>query len=91
MVTFEVVGNLVFSEFLNSYKANHGTNPFEDLKINPYTEVIADGECLIWSKNNRNLFIFHSGFALITKLMNNTKRNVARRRACFLELDGGHT
>ncbi len=91
VVTFEVVGKLVFSDLLNSYKARHGTTPFEDLKSNPYTEVIADSECLIWSKNNRNMFIFHSGFALITKLMNNTKRNVARRRACLLELDGGHT
>lgn len=42
-----------------SYEGKLGSNPYRDLERNPFSEVISEGECLIWSKDHDFLFIFH--------------------------------
>ncbi len=61
-----------------SYTKRHQTNPFQDLQQNSYTEVINNGECLIWAKNNNFLFVFHNHTAVIVKVLRKNKKNIAR-------------
>jgi hypothetical protein len=91
IVTFSIVGNNVMSNLRERYRSQHRTDPFEDLKKNKYTEVIGDGECLIWSKNERTLFAFYGGSAIITELKRYSNKNIERRKTCILEVDEKNT
>ena len=78
----------VLAPLERSYLTQYGANPFNDLKLNLYSETINDGECIIWSKNNCFLFIFHNYAAVIIKILKKNKKNiakVAKSEACILE------
>lgn len=79
-VSFEIVNKLVLNELEKIYGDMNKSHPFKDLQLNPRTETIQDGECLIWSKNNQHLFIFHEGVALILKILKRNKLNMQRRQ-----------
>ncbi|MFS2047488.1 hypothetical protein ACEN9J_38240 [Variovorax sp. Varisp41] len=49
-----------------SYEHEHGTNPFRDLEKNRYSEVLSDGDCIIYSKNASFLFIFHDYTSIVS-------------------------
>ena len=74
----EFVNKQALSWLEGSYPKRHQTNPFQDLQRNPYTEVINNGECLIWSKDNEFLFIFHNYTAVIVKVLRKNRKNIER-------------
>ena len=86
---------VMFVEFVNkqalswlegSYTKRHQTNPFQDLQRNSYTEVIHNGECLIWAKNSRFLFIFHNYTAVMVEVLRKNKKNIAKVKKSEAEL-----
>ena len=72
------VNKLALSPLEGSYTGQHKTNPFQDLQQNSYTEVINNGECLIWAKNNKFLFVFHNYTAIRVKVLSKNKKNIAK-------------
>ena len=72
------VNKQILSPLEGKYTGRHKANPFQDLQQNPYTEVINNGECLIWAKNNRFLFIFHNYTAVIVKVLRKNRKNIER-------------
>lgn len=59
----------------DEYKNQHKSNPFRDLEKNRYSELINDGECIIYSKNNSYLFFFHDYTAIMIYVLENTEEN----------------
>jgi hypothetical protein len=82
----DYVNKLVMSTLSEDYVHAHGTNPFSDLLQNRYSESFGDGECIIYSKNDRYLFLFHSYTAIIIKIKRRSAKNVERSRASAEEL-----
>lgn len=41
------------------YQKSFSSNPVKDLESNPHSWVVAEDECVIWSKNRSHLIIFH--------------------------------
>ncbi len=74
----EFINKFVLAPVERGYSNRFGTNPFSDLARNPYTESIGDGECLIWSKGYRHLFIFHRYTAVVASLPRRTKKSQIR-------------
>jgi len=72
------VNKQVLSPLEGEYTGRHKANPFQDLQQNPYTEVINNGECLIWAKNNNFLFVFHNYTAVIVKVLRKNRKNIER-------------
>lgn len=64
--------------FQESYRGTHGTNCFRDLEQNWRTEIINDGECLIYEKNRGYMFVFHDYTVITIKVMKKNKKNTAR-------------
>lgn len=78
VMDIQFVNKQILAAIESSYVDQHGSNPFKDLKQNPRSEVINDGECIIWSKNNRFIFIFHDYVAAIVEVLRRSKKNVAK-------------
>lgn len=57
------------------YKSEHNSSPFRDLERNSYSEVINDGQCIIYSKANSYLFFFHDYTAIMINVLDNTEEN----------------
>ena len=55
-----------------------GGSYIQNLQQYPDTEVINNGECLIWAKNNNFLFVFHNYTAVIVKVLSKNKKNIAK-------------
>lgn len=72
----EYINKPVLDALEYSYQKSHGTNPFRDLESNLYSEVI--GDCIIYSKNNKFLFIFHDVTSIIIKIKNRNPKNIIR-------------
>ncbi|MBM4955204.1 hypothetical protein HYO25_21860 [Vibrio parahaemolyticus] len=67
-----------FVNYLNSsYLTENGSLPFDDLVKNPNSEVILDGECIIWSKNDSYMFVFQKGLILIVEVLEKNNQNIA--------------
>ena len=49
----------VHSSFAQNYETQFMSNPIKDLESNSSSWVIAEDECVIWSKNRSHLVIFH--------------------------------
>ena len=62
------------------YGMAHGTNPFKDLQENKYAETYSNGDCIIFSKNDSYVFLFHSYTAIIIKIKRHNAKNVERSR-----------
>lgn len=74
----QLINKQVLGLLEKAYFDRHGSNPFRDLAINARSEVINEGECVIWSKNNEFLFIFHHYTAVIVRVLKRTKKNAAK-------------
>jgi hypothetical protein len=77
VMEIQFVNKYVLGGLEKSYNDMHCSNPFDDLKTNPRSEVISDGECIIWLKNNQFLFVFHNYIAVIVSVLRKTKKNEA--------------
>jgi hypothetical protein len=86
VMIIDYVNKLVMSAFSEGYANTHGTNPFSDLMQNRYSESFGDGECIIYSKNDCYLFLFHSYTAIIIKIKRRSAKNLERSRASAEEL-----
>ncbi len=49
----------VHSSFAQNYESKFLSNPIKDLESNSKSWVVAEDECVIWSKNRSHLIIFH--------------------------------
>ncbi len=65
----------VTKSFQDAYIVKHKTNPYRDLEINKYSEVINNGECIIYSKNNNFMFVFHDFTIITIKILRKNKKN----------------
>ena len=66
----------VSKPFKEAYQKEHNSNPFTDLHTNKYSEVINDGECVIYSKNNGYMFVFHEYTVITIKVLRKNRKNV---------------
>ena len=82
----DYVNKLALSALSENYVHQHGTNPFSDLMQNRYSESFSDGDCIIYSKNDRYLFLFHSYTAIIIEFKRRNAKNVERSRTSAEEL-----
>jgi hypothetical protein len=62
----------------DSYIDKHGSHPVRDLEMNPYSEVISSGECVIWSKNENYLFFFHDYISISIRVRPRNRKNTER-------------
>ncbi len=60
-----------------AYQDKHDSNPFRDLEQNKYSEVINGGECIIYSKNNSHMFVFHDSTAITVGILKRNRKNHA--------------
>lgn len=71
------VNKQVMASLTADYTLRHGTNPFADLIQNRYSESFGGGECIIYSKNDRYLFLFHNYTGIIVKIKKRNIKNIA--------------
>jgi hypothetical protein len=64
----------------------HGANPFEDIQKNKYAQIYSAGDCIIFSKNDSYLFLFHSYTAITIKIKPRTAKNIERSRKSAEEI-----
>lgn len=83
-------GPHLIKELLSSYRAKHGTNPFEDLSQNGHVENIFEECFIIVEKNGTEFsFIFNQSYLLITKVVDCTEDNKIEKRINKLALIAG--
>lgn len=85
---FQWFDKRVTSSFENHYEGRHGSNNFRDLEQNSYTEVIASGESMIYSKNDKYLFVFHDYIGIGIQVKSRNTKNLKRaagRNEAFLK------
>lgn len=68
----------VMAALSDDYTLRHGTNAFSDLMQNRYAESFGNDECVIYSKNDRYLFLFHRYTAIIVEIKRRNAKNVER-------------
>jgi hypothetical protein len=77
----DFVNKPVMAAFESNYRLEHGSSPFADLMENRYAESFSDGECMIYSKNDRFLFLFHGYTAITIQIKRRSAKNLERSRA----------
>lgn len=70
----------VHSALESNYEDQHGTNPHRDLEKNRYSEVLSDGDCIIYSKNSSFLFIFHDYTSVVVEIKRRNRKNARREQ-----------
>ena len=83
IVVFQFINKQVIRYLEKGYQNQHGSMPIQDLHLNPKSEVIADGECVIHSGKDKYLFFFQEGLAFIIEIRPKNNKNL-RRREKFL-------
>lgn len=64
--------NIIFTE---KYKKIHTSDNFKDLKENLYTEVVYNGECLIYAKEYyKYMFVFHKHTVVLVEVKKRNNR-----------------
>ena len=80
VMTLEYISKDIFVELEASYRQKHKSNPFRDLEQNLYSEVVNGGQCIIWCKNDRYLFIFHDNTAVIIEILERNHINMEKSK-----------
>ncbi len=74
-------------EFINKLALDSLEGSYiQSLRLDSYTEDINNGECLIWSKDNKFLFIFHNYTAVIIEVFRKNKKSIAKVKKSEVEL-----
>ncbi len=81
----EFANKQVHSAFSSSYEKKLNSNPIRDLEKNQYSKVVASGECVIWSKNRKNLVVFHDFISFSIEFKNRNQKTL--RKKFELDLD----
>lgn len=76
----------VHSSLQTAYQAKHGSHPVRDLEQNPASEVLSDGDCVIWSKNDKYLFVFHDYTSIGIQIKHLNRKNREREAQRNTEL-----
>ena len=76
----DFINKPVMASFEANYRLQHGTSPFSDLMQNLYAESFSGGECIIYSKNDRFLFLFHGYTAIAIEVKRRNAKNLERSR-----------
>ena len=74
------VNKPVMAAFEAKYRLQYSTSPFADLMQNQYAESFSDGECIIYSKNDQYMFLFHGYTAITIRIKRRNAKNVERSR-----------
>ena len=80
VIEFDYINKPVLDYVEKNYSVEHSSNPFRDLEKNELTEVVNNGECLIWSRRNQYLFIFHDYTAIIIKILSKNRKNMKKSK-----------
>lgn len=59
----------------NSYFHRHSSDPMRDLEKNEHSEVINNGECIIYSRNNGYMFTFHDYTVITVEILSKSRKN----------------
>ena len=78
VMEIQLINKQVLGPLEKTHFDRHGSNPFRELALNSRSEVINEGECVIFSKSNEFLFIFHHYTAVIVRVMRKTEENTAK-------------
>lgn len=62
------------------YEKTFSSNPIKDLESNPRSWVIAEDECLIWSKNSKFMIIFHHFISFSIKFKSRNRKTLTQQR-----------
>lgn len=76
----------VSKTFKEAYQKKYKSNPFTDLHKNKFSEVINDGECVIYSKNNGYMFVFHQYTVITVKVLKKNRKNILSSRRAINEI-----
>jgi hypothetical protein len=82
----DFVNKQVHSTFQATYQARYGTHPVRDLEKNVYSEVLSGGDCVIWSKNDNYLFVFHDYTSIGIRVKRRNRKNSERESRCNAQL-----
>ncbi|NVP03131.1 hypothetical protein WAX88_15365 [Photobacterium damselae subsp. damselae] len=63
-----------------SYQKSLSSNPIRDLESNSYSWVVAEDECVIWSKNRSHLIVFHHFISFGIKFKNRNRKTAIKQR-----------
>lgn len=80
VMLFDYANKEVMRFIEGNYGIEHGSNPFRDLEQNYYSEVLSDGDCIVYSKNLSYLFVFHDYTAIIVCVKLRNRKNMERAR-----------
>lgn len=81
VMVVDFVNKPAMGAFEAHYVLEHGTSPSTDLMQNRYAESFSDGDCIIYSKNDSFLFLFHRYTAITIKIKRRNAKNEERSRA----------
>lgn len=80
VMILEYISKDIFIELEAGYRQKYKSSPFRDLEKNLCSEVVNDGQCIIWSKNDSYLFIFHDNTAVIVEIIERNHQNEQRSK-----------
>ena len=80
-------GYLIF--FNDAYTGTLGTDKFDDLKENPYSEVLGDGEVITWSKGKSHMIAYNRTTIIHFTIENMSGPN-RRKREHALKINFDH-
>ena len=69
----------VHSGFADNYENRFSSNPIKDLELNSNSWVIAEDECVIWSKSRSSLIIFHHFISFAIKFKTRNRKTVEKK------------
>lgn len=75
LIEIDYITKQVFLAIEKDYQSKFNSSPFRDLEKNPLAEVINGGQCIIWSRDDQYLFIFHDSTAIIVKVLERNHDN----------------
>jgi hypothetical protein len=65
----------VINHLKNSYFHRHNSDPMRDLEKNEHSEIINNGECIIYSQNNGYMFTFHDYTVITIEILSKSRKN----------------
>ena len=80
VMLFRFVNKEILLYVKSDYETRHQSNPFRDLERNAGSEVLAGGDCIIYSKNKNYLFVFHDYIGITIRVRPRNRKNTERER-----------
>lgn len=78
VMLFRFVNKEILLHVKSDYETQHQSNPFRGLGRNAGSEVLAGGDCIIYSKNRSYLFVFHDYIGITIRVRLRNRKNMER-------------